>query len=375
MVKLIEKQKNKGGTILATKTFVRVLSTTAFLSLAYAGSAHASTYIVQKGDTLSKIAQTYKTTVKELKSLNGLTSDLIYVNQSLKVSAEPVAPPKQPTAQAPQPAATYTVVKGDALIKIANRYGVTVAELKQWNNLSGTIIYIGQVLKVSAPGQAASAPSPAPAAPTPPPAPAPAPTPLPSTAPPSWQSTIEYTIVSGDSLSKIAAKFGTTVGTLKTLNNLSSDIIYAGRKLLVPGPSGSAAPAPSAGSTPAPATDFATKTIEVAKSLMGIPYVWGGSTTSGFDCSGFIYYVANQSGKKIGRYSAAGYYDRSYYVDQPQIGDLVFFANTYKKGISHVGFYIGNNQFIHANSSNGVMISSLSNSYYKQHFEAFKRFY
>ncbi|MCM3763947.1 LysM peptidoglycan-binding domain-containing protein [Neobacillus niacini] len=362
------------------KTIVRVLSTTAFLSLAYAGAAHASTYTVQKGDTLSKIALTHKTTVSQLKSLNGLTSDLIYPNQTLKVSAEPAAAPKpqQPAAQTPQPAAAYTVVKGDALIKIANRYGVTVAELKQWNNISGTIIYIGQTLKVSAPGQAAPAPAPSPApAPTPAPAPAPtpAPAPNPSTAPPSWQSSIEYTIVSGDSLSKIASKFGTTVGELRTLNNLSSDLIYAGRKLLVPGPSGSAAPAPAPGVAPAPATDFGSKTIEVAKSLMGIPYVWGGSTLSGFDCSGFIYYVANQSGKKIGRYSAAGYYDRSYYVDQPQIGDLVFFANTYQKGISHVGFYIGNNQFIHANSTNGVMISSLSSTYYKQHFEAFKRLY
>lgn len=352
------------------KTVVRVLSTTAFLSLAYAGAAHASTYTVQKGDTLSKIALDYKTTVNELKSLNGLTSDLIYVNQTLKVSDELVAvpQPQQPAAQAPQAAATYTVVKGDALIKIANRFNVTVAELKEWNNISGTIIYIGQQLKVSAPGQAAPAPAPSPA-------PAPTPAPAPAKAPPSWQSSIEYTIQSGDSLSKIAVKFRTTVGELKTLNNLSSDLIYAGRKLLVPGPSGSAAPAPAPSTTPAPAADFASKTIDVAKSLMGIKYVWGGSSLSGFDCSGFIYYVTNQAGKKIGRYSAAGYYDRSYYVDQPQIGDLVFFANTYQKGISHVGFYIGNNQFIHANSSNGVMISSLSSTYYKQHFEAFKRFY
>jgi LysM repeat protein len=361
---------------LETKNIVRVLSTTAFLSLAYAGAAHASTYTVQKGDTLSKIALTYKTTVKDLKSLNGLTSDMIYVNQTLKVSDEPVAAPQpqQPAVQAPQPAATYTVVKGDALIKIANRFNVTVAELKEWNNISGTIIYIGQQLKVSAPGQAAPAPAPAPS-PAPAPTPVPTPAPSPSTAPPSWQSSIEYTIQSGDSLSKIAVKFGTTVGELKALNNLSSDLIYAGRKLMVPGPSGSAAPAPAPGTTPAPAADFASKTIEVAKSLMGIPYVWGGSTLSGFDCSGFIYYVTNQAGKKIGRYSAAGYYDRSYYIDKPQIGDLVFFANTYQKGISHVGFYIGNNQFIHANSTNGVMISSLSSTYYKQHFEAFKRFY
>ena len=108
---------------------------------------------------------------------------------------------------------------------------------------------------------------------------------------------------------------------------------------------------------------------------MGIPYVWGGSTLSGFDCSGFIYYVVNKTGKSIGRYSAAGYFDRSYYVDQPQAGDLVFFANTYKKGISHLGIYLGGRQFIHADEKYGIKISTLDSPYYTEHFDSFKRLY
>ncbi|MBU8915078.1 LysM peptidoglycan-binding domain-containing protein [Bacillus sp. FJAT-29953] len=418
-----------------SKTVVRALSTTALLSIAYAGAAHADTYKVQKGDTLSKIANTYKTTINDIKSLNGLSSDLIYAGQTLQIpgpgaSAAPALAPS-PSVQ-PAATATYTVVKGDALIKIANRFSVTVGELQQWNSLSGTLIFPGQVLKVSNPN-AGGAPAPAPVVVVPPPAPS---TPAPA---PSAAATQDYTIVPGDSLSKIALKFGTTVSQLKSLNGLSSDMIYAGQTLKVPGqsdaaqPSAPAVPAPPAPvtpppaatdvsdyviksgdtlgaiaakfnitiqdlkalnnltydmiyagqtlkvpgqtSVPAPAGDLGAQMISVGKSLMGIPYAWGGSTPAGFDCSGFIYYVANQAGYKIGRTSAAGYYDRSYYVDQPKVGDLVFFQNTYKQGISHIGIYLGNDQFIHANDGTGVTISNLKSTYYASHFAAFKRLY
>ena len=391
---------------------VRVMSTSALLTMAYAGTAHAATHKVQSGDTLWEIANTYNTTVSQLKTLNGLTSDRIYVNQELKISDVSVPAPASPSA----PAAAYTVVKGDALIKIANKFNVTVGELQQWNNLSGTLIYAGQVLNVSAPGGSSSSSAPSPA--------------------PQTSSSGEYIIVSGDSLSKIAVKFKTTVQELKSLNGLTSDLIYAGKTLKVPGSSSAAAPAPAApapaptapvpasgseyviqsgdslskiaakyGTTvqelkalnnltydmiyagqklkvpsqtvtsPAPSeSSLAAQMVSIANSLKGVPYVWGGSSASGFDCSGFIYYVANKAGKSIGRYSAEGYHARSYYVDQPQPGDLVFFENTYKQGISHMGIYLGNNQFIHA-SDDGVMVSSLQNSYYQSHFEGFKRFY
>ena len=108
--------------------------------------------------------------------------------------------------------------------------------------------------------------------------------------------------------------------------------------------------------------------INGAKKLIGVPYKWGGTTPSGFDCSGFIYYVYKQAGYDISRTSAQGYSDRSFYVDSPQVGDLVFFKNTYKQGISHVGIYVGNNQFINASSS-GVEITSLNNSYWSKHFD------
>ncbi|MED4935618.1 C40 family peptidase, partial [Heyndrickxia coagulans] len=85
---------------------------------------------------------------------------------------------------------------------------------------------------------------------------------------------------------------------------------------------------------------------QVAQKYIGAPYRFGGTTPSGFDCSGFVYYVLNEAGKSIARMDAAGYYSSSYRVSNPQPGDLIFFENTYKSGISDVGIYLGNNQFI-----------------------------
>jgi len=170
----------------------------------------------------------------------------------------------------------------------------------------------------------------------------------------------------------LTIKFKVTVQELKALNGLKSDLILVGQKLTVAAVAGN----PPTQEVTAPVTDVITNLIKTAKGLMGIPYVWGGSTVNGFDCSGFIYYVVNKSGlKDIGRTNAEGYYSRSYYVDKPQLGDLVFFENTYKKGISHVGFYVGDNQFIHADEKNGITITSLSSNYWSKHFDGFKKFY
>lgn len=137
------------------KTLIRSLSTTALFSTLFAGSALAATYKVQKGDTLSKIASNNNTSVEDIKKLNRLTSDRIYVNQTLQInSTAPTA-----SVQAVQQT-TYKVVSGDALIKIANRFNVTVGELQQWNNLTGTLIFAGQTLKVSAPGKQSQFPRP-----------------------------------------------------------------------------------------------------------------------------------------------------------------------------------------------------------------------
>lgn len=118
-------------------------------------------------------------------------------------------------------------------------------------------------------------------------------------------------------------------------------------------------------------TATSTKLVNNAKALTGTPYKFGGSTKSGFDCSGFVQYVFNQSGKSISR-STLTQFAESTKVTTPQAGDLVFFAGTYRAGISHVGIYIGNNQFIHAGGSKTEIVS-MNNSYWKKHFHSYKR--
>ncbi|GGE49711.1 hypothetical protein GCM10011391_30610 [Pullulanibacillus camelliae] len=112
--------------------------------------------------------------------------------------------------------------------------------------------------------------------------------------------------------------------------------------------------------------------IADAKALIGTPYVWGGTTPSGFDCSGFTSYVFAKNGMTLPR-TAAAQWSAGQSVSAPAKGDLVFFATT-GSGVSHVGIYIGNGQFINASTSKGVVISDMDNSYWKPRYLGAKSF-
>ncbi len=111
--------------------------------------------------------------------------------------------------------------------------------------------------------------------------------------------------------------------------------------------------------------------IQYALNLIGTPYIWGGTTPNGFDCSGFIKYVFAKKGIHIPR-TISEIWDYGKAVQKPSVGDLVFFE-TYKPGPSHAGIYLGGGQFIHSGSSKGVTISKLSHSYWSKRYLGSKR--
>lgn len=112
------------------------------------------------------------------------------------------------------------------------------------------------------------------------------------------------------------------------------------------------------------------------KARVGANYCWGG-TSGCYDCSGFTYAVFNGHGAEL-PHSSSGQWDtrhRSGYRTvwqrgELRKGDLVFFANTYKSGVSHVGIYLGDSRFVHGSSEGGVQVDSLRDDYYSRHYKA-----
>ena len=108
--------------------------------------------------------------------------------------------------------------------------------------------------------------------------------------------------------------------------------------------------------------------IETARRFVGVPYRWGGTDPNGYDCSGFVQEVFRLSGHRVPR-MADVQYQELVGVERGDLkaGDLVFF-NTDGSGVSHVGIYVGDESFLHASSSRGVIESSLQQDYYRTRF-------
>ena len=353
---------------MANKKMIMSVTASAFLASAFATTqVDAASYKVESGDSLWGIAHRYDTNVAQLKSINDLSSNLIFSNQIIETGNEKATNSNTNTTSNSN--TTYTVKRGDTLSKIAYGNDISVSDLMDWNNLDSSLIHPGDKFVVAkGGGSVASTPAPEPV----------------KTVQEDEQvaSTSVYVIRSGDTLSGIANRKNVTVSALKKWNGLSSSLIIVGQKLNIGGKStaGSGGGTVSNGGndkveTPSADVDYnVNKLISAAKSMAGVGYAWGGTTPAGFDCSGFIYWAYNQAGKDISRTSSEGYFNRSYYVNNPQVGDLVFFEGTYKAGISHMGIYLGNGKFIHTGSSD-VEISNVNGSYWGQHFDSYKRFY
>ena len=180
-----------------------------------ASNGSSSTYTVKSGDSVWKISHEHGMSMDELKSLNGLKDNLIIPGQVLKIkgtSSDAKQKIKTSSKETAEAGATYVVKSGDSLWAVANKQGLTVAELKRINGLSSDTIYVGQRLKVT---QKSSVNAKTYA----------------KTTNASDKSKKKYTVKAGDSLWRIAADNKTTVNNLKAVNHLASDTIYVGQTL------------------------------------------------------------------------------------------------------------------------------------------------
>ena len=148
----------------------------------------SNTYTVKSGDTLYGIARNYNTTVNELMMLNNLTTSVLSLGQVLKLPGG-----KEGTGYI-----EYVVKKGDTLYNIAQKYNTTVDELKRLNQLPSNLLSIGQVVQI-----------------------------------PNTEQTVTYTVKSGDSLYNISQRYNTTVDEIKRKNNLTSNLLNIGQVLII----------------------------------------------------------------------------------------------------------------------------------------------
>jgi cell wall-associated NlpC family hydrolase len=294
-------------------------------------------YTVQAGETLSQIAQRFAVSAQSVAQASGLADpDKLSVGSVLKV---------------PVPARQHTVVAGESLRDIAAAEKVDLGSLIDFNQIDDpAMIHPGQVLVVplSTTLQAATVPS--------------------ATTP----STGISTSASTNTNPPPAAAKATPVATPATAQS------RAASPTPTPSPTPAAATAKSAPAQPAaslagvsappgwPSDGLAGAGLK----LLGTPYVWGGASPSGFDCSGFIWYVASQVGKPVSR-SMLGQYNAGSHPARADLkpGDLVFFQNTWAPGLSHSGIYLGDQKFVNAaDEATGVTISSLNSAYWTTHW-------
>ncbi|MDC7722098.1 LysM peptidoglycan-binding domain-containing protein [Priestia megaterium] len=227
------------------KKHIFTLGATALVSIgiADAASADTDTHKVKAGETLFSISQQHNVTVEDLKKWNGLSSTLIYANQTLQIGSTSTDSSSSSTPTTTSSNHTYTVKSGDTLYRIAKNNGTSVQQLKEWNNLSSHLIYVNQVLKISGTGTVSSSPS------------APVQEKTNETqASPAPSNSKSYKVQPGDTMWSVAQRHGISISQLKQWNNLSSNTIYINQVLQIGGQAAAQAkpstPSPAAPSTP-----------------------------------------------------------------------------------------------------------------------------
>jgi peptidoglycan endopeptidase LytE len=334
-------------------------------------------YTVQPGETLSQIARQFDVRGDTIVQASNLDDpNKIAVGSVLKV---------------PVPAREHVVNPGETLRDIAASEKVDLGSLIDFNQLDDPkLIRVGQVVllpvaanqqvaaSTSAPSAvpsagdaqapstsaaaAAAAPAPAPPGPSGPSASAPSASAAPAPAAPASASPPTSTPTPTSTPAPTPTATVTTAAAATPATPASP--LAAAKPSPAPKP---AAPVAVVAPPPgAPSDGLAGAGLK----LLGSPYAWGGANPSGFDCSGFVWYIARQIGRPLSRSMFGQYNSGSHPArDQLQVGDLVFFQNTFSPGLSHNGVYIGNNQFVNAaDEASGVTISNLNTAYWSSHW-------
>jgi cell wall-associated NlpC family hydrolase len=319
-------------------------------------------YTVQPGETLGQIARQFDVQSDAIAQATNLPDpNKLAIGTVLKV---------------PVPAREHVVTAGETLRDIAASEQVDLGSLIDFNQLDDPkLIRPGQVVllpiaanqqaatlassTVAGPEEPAAASNAAAAlsdsaakpAPTPKPTPAATPSPTPAATPASPPAAAPNPTRSASPAAAAASQ------------SSAAGAAPAAAKPAAPAPKPAAPLAVVAAPPGSPTDGLAGAGLK----LLGSSYVWGGSNPiTGFDCSGFVWYVAKQAGKQLSRGMFGQYNSGSHPArDQLQVGDLVFFQNTFTPGLSHDGIYIGNGQFVSAaDESAGVTISSLNTPYW-----------
>lgn len=187
-----------------------------------------------------------------------------------------------------------------------------------------------------------------------------------------------YKVIYNDRICYIRSDFvQLTEYPYENLKSPNSPKYYRGGKSTGVSPSVSGGVASSGSAVPSsPAVGVSGSQILIeAQKYIGTPYAYGGASPSGFDCSGYVYYVLKQVGLSPYR-TPASQYNQGTAVSKEMLkaGDIVFFADTAASGISHVGIYAGNGLFLHApNSRSTVSYSSLTSGYWANHYYGARR--
>lgn len=207
-------------------------------------------HTVRRGETLGLIAERYGVTVSRLKDWNDLRSNKIFVGQRLKVVSmvDKGEIEVEGDADVQENATTHKVRRGESLFSIAEDYGVTIDNLKEWNNLSGSSIDAGQTLIVNASAAKASKKS--------------------SGSSEKKAATTKHKVRRGETLGAIASRYGVTVDNLKDWNNLSSSRIDVGQTLIVKG-------SKSTSSLRSSKSSYTTHTVRNGETLGGIAERYG----------------------------------------------------------------------------------------------------